>query len=249
VARTHQAGLQLAPRQIFAHQTIAELAPVLGAPSLVPAEQAIVTGPLPLTPGPARLLNQGEVQRPFWYMVRMFDVPPNMDFAALAQVTAALLRHHDALRARFVQQPTGWEAGIAPPDDRVPCEYIDLTAVPDSDLSATIEQQGNAVQALINVAEGPLLLVVYLNCGPTRAGRLLVVVHHLVADLHALWILLDDMLSGYQQLQQGQALRFGPKTTPLPLWGERLHAYARSAEQRRALEAWCQLPWNAIPPL
>jgi microcystin synthetase protein McyA len=121
--------------------------------------------------------------------------------------------------------------------------------VPDSELSATIQQQGNAVQALINVAEGPLLLLVYMNCGPTRAGRLLVVVHHLVADLHALRILLDDLLSGYQQLQQGQVLQLAPKTTPLPVWGARLQAYAQSAEQRAAVEAWCQLPWNAIPAL
>jgi hypothetical protein len=116
VARTHQAGLQLAPRQIFAHQTIAELAPVLGAPSPLQAGQAIITGPLPLTQGPARLLNQGlaEVQRPFWYMVRMFDVPPNMDFAALAQVTAALLRHHMPYVPGLSSRPTAGRPGSPP---------------------------------------------------------------------------------------------------------------------------------------
>ncbi len=51
VARASQLGLRLTPRQIFQHQTIAELAGVASARhSVVQAEQGPVTGALPLTP-------------------------------------------------------------------------------------------------------------------------------------------------------------------------------------------------------
>ncbi|MEO5731031.1 MAG: amino acid adenylation domain-containing protein, partial [Byssovorax sp.] len=50
VARALQAGLHLTPRQLFQHQTVAELAAVAGSKKAVIAEQGPVTGAAPLTP-------------------------------------------------------------------------------------------------------------------------------------------------------------------------------------------------------
>ncbi|MHC5830862.1 MAG: phosphopantetheine-binding protein, partial [Nostoc sp.] len=50
VARANQAGLQLTPKQLFAHQTIAELAAVAGTLQNIQTEQELVTGQVPLTP-------------------------------------------------------------------------------------------------------------------------------------------------------------------------------------------------------
>jgi len=44
VARANQAGLRLTPKQLFGHQTIAELATVAGTTSVFQAEQGLVTG-------------------------------------------------------------------------------------------------------------------------------------------------------------------------------------------------------------
>src|SRR5262249_10062804 len=44
IARANQAALRLSPRQLFQHQTIAELASVAGTAAIVNAEQGIVTG-------------------------------------------------------------------------------------------------------------------------------------------------------------------------------------------------------------
>jgi len=50
VAKANKAGLQLTPKQLFAHQTIAELAAMAGTIRTIQAEQGLVTGTLPLTP-------------------------------------------------------------------------------------------------------------------------------------------------------------------------------------------------------
>ncbi|HEU4321576.1 MAG TPA: amino acid adenylation domain-containing protein [Roseiflexaceae bacterium] len=251
IASARQAGIALTPRQVFEHQTVAALAATLGDAPAVQIDQGIVTGPMLLTPAQNWLLDCGraEVERTFWNVVRLFDVPPGLDHDALATVTARLLLHHDALRARFVETESGWETFIAPPDDRVPFAAVDLSAVPDSELSATIEREGIAIQSMINLAEGPLMLVMYMDCGASRPGRLLVVVHHMVMDALSMWVLLDDLLHGYQQLESGSELRLPPKTTPFPVWSAHLHAYAQSPELRAAYEAWIRLPWNAIPPV
>ncbi|MEO0947266.1 MAG: amino acid adenylation domain-containing protein, partial [Cyanobacteria bacterium J06641_5] len=50
VSRAKQAGIQIAPKQIFQNQTIAELASVANTTVSVKAQQGIVTGVAPLTP-------------------------------------------------------------------------------------------------------------------------------------------------------------------------------------------------------
>ncbi len=251
IASARQTGIALTPRQVFEHQTVAALAATLGTAPVVQIEQGLVTGPMLLTSAQSWLLDRGraEVERTFWNVVRLFDVPPGLDPDALATVTARLVLHHDALRARFVETETGWDTFIAPPDDRVPFAAVDLSAVPNSELSAVIEREGMAIQSMIDLVEGPLMLVMYMDCGTSRPGRLLVVVHHLVMDALSMWILLDDLLHGYQQLQAGRELELPPKTTAFSVWSAHLHAYARSPELRAAYEAWIRLPWNAIPPL
>jgi fengycin family lipopeptide synthetase B len=251
VTRARQAGVEITPRQLFTHQTIAELVAELDMPSPAYAEQGLITGPLPLTDAQTWLLSCGraEVERPFWNDVLLFDVPPGLNTTMLAEVTVQLVLHHDALRARFVETDAGWHAFIAAPDDHMPFVAIDLSAVPDSELGAAIEREGTAIQSTIDLTEGPLMLVMYMDCGPARAGRLLVVIHHIVTDGVSTRVLLDDLLRGYQQLQTGAALQLPPKTTPFSTWTTHLHAYAQSPELLAAFEAWSLLPWNMIPPL
>jgi len=57
VAKANKAGLQLTPKQLFAHQTIAELAAMAGIRT-IQAEQGLVTGTLPLTPFSSGSLNR-----------------------------------------------------------------------------------------------------------------------------------------------------------------------------------------------
>ncbi|MGD1875553.1 MAG: phosphopantetheine-binding protein, partial [Mastigocoleus sp.] len=50
ISRANQAGIQITPKQLFQHQTIAELAAVGTQTPLIEAEQGIITGSVPLTP-------------------------------------------------------------------------------------------------------------------------------------------------------------------------------------------------------
>ena len=58
VSRAKQVGLQLTPKQIFEHQTIAELAQVVKEEQGVQAEQGIITGETILTPIQQRFLHK-----------------------------------------------------------------------------------------------------------------------------------------------------------------------------------------------
>src|SRR5262249_12274368 len=51
-------------------------------------------------------------------------------------------------------------------------------------------------------------------------------------------ILLEDLERGYEQLQRGEEINLGSKTTSYRQWAERLEQYSRSEELREEVEDW-----------
>ena len=86
VARSRKRGLILAPRQLFQHQTIAELAKVAEM-------ERTAAGPLPWTPAQRRLLSS-----PVRREIVKIKLPPGI---SAETALAALAARHDALRLRF----------------------------------------------------------------------------------------------------------------------------------------------------
>ena len=70
-----------------------------------------------------------------------------------------------------------------------------------------------ATQAGLDLGNGPLLRVVCFHMGAGQADRLLVVIHHLVVDGVSWRILLEDLLTAYEQLARRQQVQLPPKTT------------------------------------
>jgi amino acid adenylation domain-containing protein/thioester reductase-like protein/non-ribosomal peptide synthase protein (TIGR01720 family) len=121
VSRAGRAGLRLAPRQLFDHPTVGELAAVLdgggdgaGAGAAAAEEQGPASGPLPPTPA-ARWFFARRLEEP-WHFNQsvLLEAREGLAPPALAGAVRALLAHHDALRLRAVPvggEPAGDAAG------------------------------------------------------------------------------------------------------------------------------------------
>ena len=110
VARANQAGLRVTPKHIFQYQTIAELAEVVEAIEPVTADQGVMTGPLPLSPIQHWFFGRQLEAPNHWNMAWVLAAKQPVDPRKMEQVLDGLLRHHDALRLRFVPDGTGWQA-------------------------------------------------------------------------------------------------------------------------------------------
>src|ERR1044072_6265053 len=124
VARANRAGIRLSPRQMFQHQTIAELAEVAGTAAVATAQQEAVTGRVVLTPVQARFFEVTKHQPHHYNQPMLLEVHGTTDAAVFAKAIEKLLVHHDALRMRFVDGPDGWQGTIAAPDHDVPFEVV-----------------------------------------------------------------------------------------------------------------------------
>src|SRR5262249_21306203 len=115
IARANQLGLRLTPRQIFQHQTIAELAPAAGTAPVAQAEQGPVSGSMPLTPIQRWFFEHDLPQRWHWNQAMLLEVREPIDPTLLEQAIGQLIAHHDALRLRFEGIADGWRQDHAAP--------------------------------------------------------------------------------------------------------------------------------------
>ncbi|HEY0601691.1 MAG TPA: amino acid adenylation domain-containing protein, partial [Herpetosiphonaceae bacterium] len=234
VARATRAGLHLTPRQMFQHQTIAELA--LVAEPLGAAEQSLVTGPVPLTPL-QRWLFAAAPGQPASRVIALLT-PPELDRARLEQALRLLYAHHDALRLRFTHDNTGWQQFNAGVDEPLVLEHRHVPALD----STTIDVVADELRSQLQPAEHPLMRALLLDTGTNQPGRLLLAIHSLIADASSWQILLADLQQIYRQLSGGAEAQLPPKTSAFKQWAEQLTALATGDGLSAELSYWLAQP-------
>ena len=103
VSRANQAGLILSARQIFEHQTIAELAMAAGTAPAVQAAQGPVRGTSPLTAIQQRFVEHAFVDQHHFNQSVLLESSASLNAEWLKRAVDAVLAQHDALRLRFVK--------------------------------------------------------------------------------------------------------------------------------------------------
>ena len=231
IARATQAGLRLRPRQLFQHQTIAELARVASSVPPIQAEQGAATGSAPLTPIQRWFFEQERAAPQHFNMAVLLDVSPDLDLGVLRRALDAVEAHHDALRLRFHRVGSIWTQHHAATAASIPLADTEVGA--GGSLEATLA----ALHRGLDLERGPLVRAAVVRLGPA-AARLALVAHHLVMDAVSWGILIEDLLTAYQQLVDGGAVRLPPKTTSFQHWSRRLAAYADTPDACAELDAW-----------
>ncbi len=238
LARASDAGLRLSPKQIFQHQTVAELAAVAGTASAADAEQGPVTGPVALTPAQRRFLDSEPEEPHHFNQALLLDLRRPVAPEVLRSALGDLQGHHDALRTIFDRTASGWEARCVEPGEEVPFRRVDLGGIAEEEQARAIEAAATETQRSLDLERGPLWRVVLFERGEGRAPRLLVVIHHLVVDGVSWRVLLEDLQTACEQRAREHRVKLPPKTTSFKRWAERLSDHGRGGEAEAELEYW-----------
>ncbi|MFL5542519.1 MAG: condensation domain-containing protein, partial [Longimicrobiaceae bacterium] len=249
IVRAAREGVRVALRQVFRHQTVAELAAAADTAPPVAAEQGPVTGDAPPTPA-QRWMLQLPLPRPqHWNMAHPLAARVRLDAVLLQRAADAVAAHHDALRTRFERsEDGGWRARTDEPGPAA-FDRFDLSALPDAEVEAEMEARTAAVHAGMELAAGPLFRVALFDLGPSRPQRVLVAAHHLVVDAVSLPLVAEDLEAAYRQLAAGGEPRLPPKTTAFRDWARRLEERARAPETAAQAAYWLGALPRAAEPL
>ncbi|WP_166028834.1 non-ribosomal peptide synthase/polyketide synthase [Streptomyces chilikensis] len=253
VSRLRREGLHLATRDLFAHQTVAELAAVAGT-GPQRADDGPVSGEVPLTPIQQWFLTTPRAAHHHFNQSLLLELEGAPDPAALETALLALLHHHDALRMRFTRDADGWRQFNPPPAGRQDVlVHHDLTGLPPERAHAVMEEAADALHAGFDLEHGPLLGAGLFTGGPERPAFLLLVAHHLVVDAVSWRILRDDLEAAYRQAVRGGPVELGERTTSYRDWARGLAAHVAQGALDHELPHWEEavtadpLPGPALP--
>lgn len=256
ISKANQAGIQIAAKQLFKYQTIAELATVAGITRQINAEQGLVTGSVALTPIQHWFFEQKLPEPTYFNQSALLEVSPDLQPELLQQVVQQLLAHHDALRLRFVQQGENWQQINAPTQESVPFSIFDLSHLSPAEQQTAIATKDAELQASLDLSTGAMATpatgiakVALFQLGKNKPSYLLFIIHHLAIDGVSWRILLEDLATAYQQISQGEAIKLPAKTTSWQYWSDRLTEYAQT-EAIKELDYWLtqsSLPVTALP--
>ncbi|MFF3445429.1 amino acid adenylation domain-containing protein [Streptosporangium sp. NPDC002721] len=232
VARARRAGLSLSPREIFVHQRIAELARVTVPVDPDSADQepeGAGIGPVPLTPIVAWLAERAYPVSGFHQAV-VLRTPEGLDLAELGTILRHLADRHDMLRLRL-DRPAGrpWRPEVRPPgavDTAELVHQMDAQDLDDVALEAALRTAADAARRRLDPDAGRMLQAVWFDAGPSRPGRLLLLLHHLVVDGVSWRVLVHDLREAWEALRAGRPVALPPVPVSFRAWASRLAAEA-----------------------
>ncbi|MFH9772205.1 amino acid adenylation domain-containing protein [Streptomyces luteogriseus] len=244
VSRVRAAGLVMNARDVFQHQTPAELADVVTVSATQGEASDLGVGRIPATPIMHWLREQEQDQEQgldrFGQTV-LLQVPAGVTGQQLTGALQAVVDHHDILRSRLERSADGeWSLYSSPPGCVPAAELIRRTDV-SRELGPVpaqlVAREAREARGRLRPAEGVMMQAVWFDAGPALPGRLLLVLHHLVVDGVSWRILLPDLASAADAVAADRTVELAPVHTSFRRWAELLVEQAR--EPKRVAEtAW-----------
>ncbi|MEV5976564.1 amino acid adenylation domain-containing protein [Streptomyces sp. NPDC052114] len=244
VSRARRAGLVVTPRQVFDEKTPERLAQVVAAdgPRTAPADVGV--GVVPWTPV-MRALGEWAARPGFaqWVIV---GAPAGLGLDVLAVGLGAVLDTHDMLRARTVPDEPKLIVG-----ERGSVDAARLVRRVDAaDIGADgVEAVAREAAERLAPAAGVMVQAVWVDAGPDRIGRLVVVAHHLVVDGVSWRVLVPDLRAACEAAAEGRAPELEPVGTSFRRWAELLATQAVGERRGAELNEWLALLGTEQTPL
>ncbi|MGP4088125.1 condensation domain-containing protein [Streptomyces sp. KR55] len=180
--------------------------------------------------------------------------PAGLGLETLTAGLGAVLDTHDMLRARVVTpegtgtgEPTLVVGERGSVDPAALVSRVDAVDAADADLDRLAGDAAREAAERIDPRTGPVLRAVWLDAGPRRVGRLVLLVHHMAVDGVSWRILLPDLQAACEAVVAGRAPELDPVGTSFRRWAGLLAEQARGEQRRAELDDWVALLGRAEP--
>jgi amino acid adenylation domain-containing protein/non-ribosomal peptide synthase protein (TIGR01720 family) len=225
-------GLQVNTRLIFQHQTIAELAVALRDEPCFEGstEEVRPTGEVPLSPIQRWFFDLELERSEHFNLAAFFMTCPSLDPARLHGALQRVAKYHDSFRLRFERTKGSWRQFYT--DN---AHLVDFRTIADWD-APELGQRAAQFQTGFDLARGPLLRAILFLGKERGEGRLLLIIHHLIADAISMRILVEDLVELYENFDLAEPR--SPKSNSFLWWSNALQRLAVSDALESERQYW-----------
>jgi amino acid adenylation domain-containing protein/non-ribosomal peptide synthase protein (TIGR01720 family) len=212
IARAHQSGIRITPRQMFQNPTVRLLAMVAELTHEDPLEQEPEAGPIPLTPIQHWFFDQKQAEPHHWNQSLILELRDPSVRPVIERALLSVIQAHSSFRLRFQQGADGewtqWYASETSDSD------VNVTVHPIDNLDAITA----ALQSSLDLASGPLWRAAIFDGRAPGQDLLFLTVHHLVVDGVSWRILAADLATACHQLRAKQSLTLPRASASMSQW-------------------------------
>lgn len=229
MSRVRAAGRELTSKDVFLHQTVEAMAGAMDerVESTGPDTSGPVSGEVALTPVQRWFLETHPRSPEYFDMSLLAETSPGTAPLRLAHAAEYLLTHHDMLRLRVEHTGKGWRQHLDAEPSSEAVRVVDASGLTEAEVGEILAREAGRPRSASRLAEEPLFEAVVVDTGAADRHRLLLSAHHMVVDGVSWRVLLEDLADVYGQLRDGDPVDLGARTTPFPVWAERLTAFTR----------------------
>jgi len=212
--RARRAGLALAPKLLFEHPTIGELAPKLERTSAQPISGKLIRE-APLLPVQAWFFAQKHSHPNHFNQSAWFTLRKGVTAEDLHEAFQFLRQRHVALRTVFVEENGSVfqrESDVSP---RFHFSQLSFAGESDEERRREIKAAADELQRGLNVHTGPVCGALMVEPASGESARLLIVLHHLIADSISWRILVEDLDLFLDHRLKPEPLNFTPASSLL----------------------------------
>ncbi|MEU9999822.1 amino acid adenylation domain-containing protein [Streptomyces sp. NPDC050848] len=218
VNRAREAGLAITPRDIFRQRTVAALARTADTAATSPASSAAQAAPraveldedaLPVSPLQEGFFFHAEFDRDasdLYVVQELLDLAGTVDPERLRHALQLLLDRHPLLRAAFRQLPGGEVVQRIADRADLPWQEADTGRTALEEVLRQDRAEG------FDLARPPLMRATLIRDG--QRHRLLLTLHHIIADGWSVSVLLRELTAAYR----GETLPEPPAPQPYLAW-------------------------------
>jgi amino acid adenylation domain-containing protein/non-ribosomal peptide synthase protein (TIGR01720 family) len=238
VARAKSVGITITAKQVFSHQTVAELATVAKVAEEIKHDQGLIVGEVPLTPIQHWFFDQKLDNLHHFNQAMLLTLEQPLSISIFTKALEKLMEHHDSFRLRFVETEKGWRQSYSTISGSVPLQVLDISSLSEEEQIESIRQVSHRTQTSLHLHEGPVFRALYFKSGFDQDDKLLLVAHHLIIDGVSWRIILEDLSELYQQLEMDKDPALPAKTTSYQAWSHTLLKEVQSNQWEGELAFW-----------
>ena len=167
----------------------------------------------------------------YWNQIVTLESDTTLPFKEVSSAVEALVRYHEGLRMAFERNNGGWIARVVPINEVVCSHYFEDVK------AAQVESLIRGHQESIQLEEGNLFRMLYLDLVSGEPAKIYLIAHHLIIDMVSWNSIFDDLRQAFSQLKSKQPITFKPKADSLLQYNRYIQSISESTQQDE-LDYW-----------